>query len=225
MLHLVNQVPSIRKLVPPGPLMPGGRFPLSAVPGRSPAAGAVPGVPGAAGPPAVAGGPPGPGAPGGAPPPGGDPNAPAGQPAAATPTGPGWVIQLKGYHYHNSNHLKQSWEYLRSTLIHNLEKGSVDLPVDSGDGKPPLLTVVPIKDLGISCPVIATRAKLEDEVVETPDAEFEPDAAKREVHLKKYPFIVQYCWQETPPSKRREKEVAARIAAAQGQGGAVPAIP
>ena len=43
----------------------------------------------------------------------------------------GWVIQLKGYHYHNPEATAGglAGQYVRETLIRDLEESSIGLPV------------------------------------------------------------------------------------------------
>ena len=89
----------------------------------------------------------------------GDQNAPPAEPpaegAAATappaedpgPTGPGWVIQLRGHHFHNKR--SEGVGYVRDTLIKNLRETKIKL-VDK-DGKPEELT---LKELGIGYPTV-----------------------------------------------------------------------
>jgi type IV pilus assembly protein PilM len=152
---------------------------------------------------------------------------PGGEPGAATegPTGEGWIIQLKGYHYHNSleSGEEEGAQYLVTTLLKELQSGRVDLPVAQGPGKPPLMKSVPITELGISYPVITQEKKIEAETREDPALENDPnvDVKDRSVHLRRYDFVVQFCWQETPPSKRLANEEAARAA----MPGAVPPQP
>ena len=60
--------------------------------------------------------------------------------AGAGPTGPGWVIQLKGYHFHNTNpglHFTndEGKEFIENTFFKHLEEGIVQLP-DGPDGEP-----------------------------------------------------------------------------------------
>ncbi len=41
----------------------------------------------------------------------------------AEPSGPGWVIQLTGYHYHNLDSTNDGARFVKSTLIENLKRG------------------------------------------------------------------------------------------------------
>ena len=82
-------------------------------------------------------------------------------------TGAGWVIQLTGYHYHNSksDRANQTGEFVKNTLIKNLEEGTVRLP----DGENGELIDVPMQDLAISHVWLVRDQKLRDEIID-PDA-------------------------------------------------------
>ncbi len=83
--------------------------------------------------------------------------------------GEGWIVELRGYHLHNSLdepdqpkvNLRgdEAWEFVQNTLIKNLEDGTVKLP----DGPNGELIEVPIKDLGIKYPVILTFERIKKE--------------------------------------------------------------
>jgi type IV pilus assembly protein PilM len=103
------------------------------------------------------------GQPGGAVGPGPNPN-PA-QPGDATgtsgPQGPGWVIELRGFHYHNNDAFppaQRGAAYVQSTLIANLQKLKVELPAGDRDG----MEMVAIKDMGISDPVLIKPGPIEN---------------------------------------------------------------
>lgn len=131
------------------------------------------------------------------------------------PTGEGWVIQLKGYHYHNGSSQKaEGAQYVRTTLVRDLMKGIVQLPVSQGTDKKHVMKGVPIADLGISYPVIISNNPNRKD--HRPDPTVDADDRSREkiLELDRFDFTVQFCWQETPPSKRQAKEDAAKAAAA-----------
>ncbi|MGI9457591.1 MAG: pilus assembly protein PilM [Aeoliella sp.] len=75
------------------------------------------------------------------------------------PTGEGWIIQITGYHFHNSdinnpgefNQDNEAGQFVRRTLIKQLREGTVTLP--NSQGQPVELSM---KDLGISYPVIVS---------------------------------------------------------------------
>jgi type IV pilus assembly protein PilM len=159
--------------------------------------------------------------------------------ATGGPTGPGWIIQLEGYHLHNSIrgnpklHFKdEGLQFVANTFFRNLEQGTVQLP-DGPDGAP---IDVPIKDLGISYPVVVTQYRIDDRPF-YPDASDQEGGgqrgggmrmpmaemglgrpggvggapeikAPREWKLRRYDFVVQFCWQPTTRSGRQSKSAS-----------------
>ncbi|MBM3953986.1 MAG: type IV pilus assembly protein PilM [Planctomycetes bacterium] len=75
------------------------------------------------------------------------------------PKGPGWVIQLVGYHYHNEDHHKpdQGAQFLRSTIIKGLLGKGDEVAVSAG---PLAGQTVSIGDLGVGFPVIVSSSPL-----------------------------------------------------------------
>jgi type IV pilus assembly protein PilM len=78
-------------------------------------------------------------------------------------TGPGWVIQLNGYHYHNQppdtvkdkdidyrSTFDEEEDFVLKRLIHKLETGSVELPIGSSGEK----GVFTYAELGLSHPFV-----------------------------------------------------------------------
>jgi type IV pilus assembly protein PilM len=51
---------------------------------------------------------------------------------AAGPSGSGWIINLQGFHYHNSDVENQGADYVRKTIIENLQKMRIKLPNSEG---------------------------------------------------------------------------------------------
>ncbi len=143
-------------------------------------------------------------------------------------SGEGWVIELQGYHYHNGSHVGKQDEgpaFVQRTLIDNLKKGTVMLP----DGPGGELIAVPLKDLGISHPVLYDYSQLMPvilnlDMIDTGDGNvinnspflpevgdgYEPaapddavvDTQPKRLELKKFEFIVQFAWKPTPRSER-----------------------
>lgn len=157
----------------------------------------------------------------------------------AGPQGPGWVLQLTGYHYHNRDVAggTQGAEYVRNTLIRDLANGEVLLPGPGGQGG----ELVSMKDMGVGYPVLVDPRRIRVVKVNNPYAEpkpVDPAAAGAAqpgmqpgmmqampgmsgmsgemggmgqgqgeiVTLRRFDFVVQFCWQPTPPSKRHEKK-------------------
>jgi type IV pilus assembly protein PilM len=227
-----NYVPSAAG----SPAAPGG---VPQAPGAAPPAGAVPAAPGAPGvspavpgavPPAV----PNPAIPNPAATAGAKPPGPpvAGQPApgaagtgaagaagatpVAGPTGEGWVIQLRGYHYHNKHRGLEGAQFVREQFLKRLENDKVTLPV----GKNHAPEQVSIKDMGISYPVLINPSQIDNEEMLNPEAQDDEDnpAVPKTIQVPRFDFVVQFCWQETPPStrakKKSERAAAAALAAA-----------
>jgi type IV pilus assembly protein PilM len=71
------------------------------------------------------------------------------------PTGPGWVIELRGYHYYNGTEKKgyEGAAHVSNYLIEFLENGSVQLPGD----KPGTKKEVTLFDLGVRRPVLRNK--------------------------------------------------------------------
>jgi len=142
----------------------------------------------------------------------------------AGPEGSGWIVQLKGYHYHNSSASRNNSgaQYVRNTLIDNLDRGNVE--VVNADGE---TQVVSMKDMGISHPIIAVDEIPRKMEIDNPEyvapvrgsdsydgyeGEYAnnpivPQIGPRiepKISVKVYRFTVQFCWQETPLSVRLE---------------------
>ena len=137
---------------------------------------------------------------------------------------PGWVFQLTGYHYHNgfdrSNEMAQ---FVNNTLIKNLEEGFVELP----DGENDELVQVLFSDVGISHPWLVANRKLADEIIHPDQGVLDGSSSRRFgggggyegregtggddpdneepelIRLKRYDFVVQFCWRPTPKTERR----------------------
>jgi type IV pilus assembly protein PilM len=154
---------------------------------------------------------------------------------------PGWVIEIQGHHFHNSQEKLAQFNagkvYVVSTLVKNLlEKTDVVLPVAPG--------VDPnfkYSDLGIFYPTIVQTSDLKPKtVIYDPNAtadqkkrrssrqrvrpqEQDPDeevdiTAERRFEVTEYNFVLQMAWVPRSPEARlaaREERLAAEEAAAQ----------
>ena len=77
----------------------------------------------------------------------------AGGVAVTGPSGPGWVIELGGFHYHNhkaTSGTDVGRRQLYKTLINRLENGTVELPTPAGAAR------FSMKELGIGYAIIVT---------------------------------------------------------------------
>jgi type IV pilus assembly protein PilM len=143
--------------------------------------------------------------PGAAPEPGDPDEAAMAEPGVAPPTaepeipepdpnGPGWVIQLTGYHYHNKDRSLQTATFVRKTLIENLRSKKVTIA--DKDGNP---SEIPIGELGITHPVIISPIK-----PPTADRIPNPDDPANPIAVSRWDFTIQFAWKPTPLSKRIE---------------------
>ncbi len=139
------------------------------------------------------------------------------------PTGEGWVIQLTGYHYHNRDPNNEAGRFVNNTLIQNLLEGSVELP----DGENDTLVQVSLADLGISHPWLVEGSNIEEEILDPdadrsnagrpPSLEGRPGPSARAkpkepigLKLKRYDFVVQFCWRPILKSHRVENAALKR---------------
>ena len=153
----------------------------------------------------------------------------AGEAAAteiAGPDGPGWVIEVRGYHYFNDNIRTSRAQHVRNTFIKRLAMQKVRLP--RGDGN---LEVFSMEELGVSFALLLGDGETKKEKIENPNyvppkaveeggatpAEPAPQAppAAKPADAKdavaeqpaffeetKYSFVVQFCWQQNLLTKR-----------------------
>ena len=146
--------------------------------------------------------------------------------AVAGPSGAGWIIQLKGYHFHNTYPGKpeldftndEGKEFIENTFFKSLEEGTVQLP----DGPNGELVEVPIPKLGIQFPVVTTENPIVsvNYYPEATDGETGaklmsrgPDmgiggrgdepAPPKMWKLRRYDFTIQFFWKQTPRSVRQ----------------------
>jgi type IV pilus assembly protein PilM len=183
----------------------------------------------------------------------------------AGPTGPGWVIEIKGHHFYNNpknaaDRRKAGAFHVVNTLIHNLENGFVDLPLGPGQG----MKRFTMKELGISHAILARDPPFRDKFP-IPNPNYTPPVGVQGNYgaeggsglsgigiggvgpgagsvpgqanalpkvdpdnpdyffVKRYDFVVQFVWVETPLSVRLEKELAAAKLAAEAAANATPA--
>jgi type IV pilus assembly protein PilM len=146
----------------------------------------------------------------------------AGSEGATTPgpSGEGWIIQITGHHFHNQSRPIGD-EYVKETLLMKLlnmddpKKGtliSLPISVPGPDGKKTeiKMTQVSIKDLGISYPVLMNYGQYKKPYsVDVPLPGWNPTNGGMDaptVKVDRYDFVIQFCWKETPLSKRIEQK-------------------
>jgi len=83
---------------------------------------------------------------------------PAPPPPPTTPNGPGWVIQMEGYHYFNGPDKAgaEGAAHVHKYLLDHLEVGEIELPGPNGEP-----TKYSLKELGVSFPVIRQQVLME----------------------------------------------------------------
>jgi type IV pilus assembly protein PilM len=159
----------------------------------------------------------------------------AGAAAGGALSGEGWVVQLNGYHYHNSDRANERGEFIKNTLIKNLEQGSIELP----DGPNGAMISVPMQDLAISHVWLVRDQKLREELVDPEamqdttamsgggggrggyggeyggrggGANLPPGQEDKMLKLQRYDFVVQFVWQPKTRAERAELKVAREAA-------------
>jgi type IV pilus assembly protein PilM len=75
------------------------------------------------------------------------------------PSGPGWVIELKGYHYFNDEKNMRIWAgvHVRNTLLKNLREQTIELPTGPGQS----LEKFTMEELGIGYAILAYEPRIE----------------------------------------------------------------
>jgi type IV pilus assembly protein PilM len=149
--------------------------------------------------------------------------------AVAGPSGPGWVVELRGYHFHNEPRHKplEGAEFLRSTLVKNLMGEDIKVTVSAG---PLAGTQVSVSDLGIGFPIIVESSPIKSVKIPVanlsegsvrPGGGISADPAQspesQELSLKRYDFVLQFCWQPRPAGQSPAPSPAAASAAAAGE--------
>jgi type IV pilus assembly protein PilM len=89
--------------------------------------------------------------------------------AITGPEGPGWVIELRGYHYFNED--PQTWggTHVRDTLLKNLREGTIQLPTELGQA----MEEFTMEELGIGFGILAVE-RLIDQNYRVPNPYYEP---------------------------------------------------
>ena len=154
---------------------------------------------------------------------------------ATGPTGPGWVIEMRGYHYHNESRHKptEGAQFVRSTIVKNLLGKGDKVVISAG---PLAGKEVDVSELGIGFPVIVSSSPIRTVRIANGKAGAgspgaigpgaagpgpmgppamgpgagEPGSAgpgaaptapeePQDLVLKRYDFVLQFCWQPKIP--------------------------
>jgi type IV pilus assembly protein PilM len=87
----------------------------------------------------------------------------------AGPSGPGWVIEIKGHHFFNEDVKTWAGTHVRNTLLKNLREQTIELP--TGPGKQ--LETFTMEELGIGYPILAVESRIEKNF-KIPNPYYEP---------------------------------------------------
>ncbi len=126
------------------------------------------------------------------------------------PTGAGWIISLRGYHYHNDKvHLEASKEhYVRQTIIRALKSGKLTIPEeDRVQGGP---TEIDLKKIGLAFPVVVPAAGArtyevwwENKIEGADDGDHVEGGPVQPklIPAPRFDFLVELCWLDEPPKE------------------------
>ncbi len=106
------------------------------------------------------------------------------------PSGPGWVIQLVGFHFHDSERHASGPHFVRRTLLYNLMNEVVQVP--DGEGN---VIEATVRDLGISHPLLFETREVKE--VQIPDTGSEEGQTLK---IKQRNFVVQFAYAPQPIS-------------------------
>ncbi len=117
------------------------------------------------------------------------------------PKGPGWVVQVRGHHFHNEDRHKpdEDEQFVRSTLVRGLLGKAAASRISAGPlaGK----EVLPA-ELGMSYPAIVLSKPVEQVQVDADGRTSTAggaEPARDALTLRRYDFAVQFCWQPVVP--------------------------
>lgn len=142
------------------------------------------------------------------------PGTPPPAPKPTSPTGKGWIVELQGYHYHNEDPENEQAEFVRSTLMANLQKDIVE----DENGQP-----FPVGQLRIGFPCLLKNFSKATEEIENPEAATAEavDGKKPKPFAKvtRYNFTVQFAWSDPPAKAPAAPGAAPNLAGGPGTPG------
>lgn len=149
------------------------------------------------------------------------------------PTGAGWVIELRCYHYYNSPERIgfEGSNHVRNVMTTAFLKNEVQVPVGVDATGKKIFETFTLKEMGLSYPLLVDDNK--DTLVAIPNPDFDPEAVAAQqmdlaagiappegqviepptLQVRRLDFVFQMVWQETVLSERLEAKEAARKAA------------
>ena len=128
---------------------------------------------------------------------------------AGGPSGPGWVVEITGHHFHNEprHSPREGAQFVRQTLIRGLLGLNQEATLATAAG-PVQDKDLSVKDLGIGYPVIVAEEPIKrvaiDGGMEGGGFEGRPRSGsatgvEEPVTLRQYSFVLQFVWQPTVP--------------------------
>ncbi|KAA1261633.1 Competence protein A [Rubripirellula obstinata] len=159
---------------------------------------------------------------------------------AGGPEGPGWVIQLSCYHYHNEIDRIgfEGSDHVRRIMTTAFRNSKVKLPIGSDDNGNPIYDEFTMQEMGIDYPFLLNDERPREVEIANPD--FDEDAYQAAIEnrtdtattrrdelrdadgnlvdlptliVRKHEFIYQFVWKENTLSERLKAREEARIKA------------
>ena len=141
----------------------------------------------------------------------------------AVPAKPGWVVQLKGFHFYDDGSVNNKENYLYNTILKQLDSGTIELPVSPGGE----MMEFTMQEMGVYLPIMSDDGR--EAQVSVPDPNYVPtkDAvatgttsrngwnptggANREgfMPVPAFQFTIQFIWIENTVTDRIEARNAA----------------
>ena len=150
------------------------------------------------------------------------------------PTGAGWVVELRCYHYYNdpNNRGEIESDHVRKYMTTSFKNSTVDLPTGQKDANgQEIVETFTLEELGVSYPLLLDDNRAQPTQIPNPDYDPATMAAESPVGgaldpgnlpegfeppmlpVSKLEFVYQIVWQEKTMAERLEKKEADRLAA------------
>ncbi len=106
---------------------------------------------------------------------------------SGNPKGPGYVVQITGYHFHDSPMNGTGKKFIQRTFVHNLQERDISLPDPNGK-----ISEHATSDIGITHPLVFETK--EQKVISPFDID-------KKNPLTQHQFVIQFAWQPEKSSK------------------------
>ena len=122
--------------------------------------------------------------------------------AAEGPSGEGWIIQIRGHHFHNDDDArrdeKDGAEYVRKTFMKAFSERQVQLP--TGKGQEPVKKA--LKDIGLVYPPVLVEVGRVNETAIV----ISEETGDVSVPVRNFEFTLQFCWQKKTTTRPPKTE-------------------